>query len=165
MNEFNFDENGFLKPAAAIPTTIEKMEEWFVEAFPFSEQRGWLFENYLKFVSEFQRTVFPYFVQWIDGSFVTQKQDPGDIDIVTFLDYRVYRAKEKEIERFLSFNMEDKGLDTYFAPDYPLEHERHFATLLDKEKWLEVYSNRRQKTNGIIIPKGFLELTFEKEIL
>jgi len=51
----------------------------------------------------------------VDGSFVTLKENPKDIDVVTFLDWEVYELREKALERFWGYNLEDKGLDTYFA--------------------------------------------------
>lgn len=164
MTRLHFDENGYLRPYEVIPATVQVLEEFFVNTFPFSERRRWLFENYLAFVSTMQSDVFPYFVQWVNGSFVTQKEEPKDIDILTFLDYRVYKAKSEEMERFWSFNLESKGLDNYFVADYPPEHELHALTLENQTKWQKLYTHTRPQEDGTILPKGFLELTFEKEI-
>ncbi|MBV6441853.1 MAG: hypothetical protein DYG98_23420 [Haliscomenobacteraceae bacterium CHB4] len=164
MTRLQFDQNGYLRPYGAIPATVQVLEELFVKAFPFSDRRRWLFENYLDFISVMQRDVFPYFVQWVNGSFVTQKQEPKDIDTLTFLDYRVYKAKSDAMERFWSFNLENKGLDNYFVAVYPPEHELHALTLENQTRWQKLYSNTRPQKDGMILPKGFLELTFEKEI-
>ncbi|MGB3778758.1 MAG: hypothetical protein WA960_10405 [Tunicatimonas sp.] len=37
------------------------------------------------------------FTQWVDGSFVTAREHPNDIDFVTFIDYQLFETKEKLI--------------------------------------------------------------------
>lgn len=140
------------------------MKTTFVDNFPFSEQRRWLFQNYLNFVGELQTKVFPYFTQWLDGSFVTRKQEPKDIDVVTFLDYRVMQSKEKAIEPFWTYNLEEFGLDSYFVPVFPPEHEKHLVYLQDFHRWKDLFSNTRPNSLGISQQKGYLEVIFEKEI-
>ncbi len=56
-----FDENGHLSPYEVHTTTLEEMREIFVDAFPDSETRKRLFDNYLDWVFDFKRDVFPYF--------------------------------------------------------------------------------------------------------
>lgn len=85
--QLDFDEFGNLTPYKIIETDLITLEAYFVTAFPKSKTRKRLFENYLSYIYRFQDEVFPIFEQWIDGSFVTQKENPKDIDIVTFLDY------------------------------------------------------------------------------
>jgi len=74
----NFDEFGNLTPYQAIDT----LEAYFVTAFPKSTTRKRLFENYLRYIYRFQDEVFPFFEQYINGSFVTKKENPKDIDLV-----------------------------------------------------------------------------------
>lgn len=159
-----FDENGHLFPYEIQSVTLEEMREVFVDAFPESETRKRLFDNYLNWIFDFQRDVFPYFTQWIDGSFVTQKLNPKDIDFVTFLDGRVYEIKEKrkELDRFWSFSNEDKGLDAYFLAEYTEEHENHRDFNSLKEGWLLRYGYTRRDEQQRAYPKGFIQIIFEK---
>jgi len=159
-----FDENGHLLPYEVIDITLSEFQRVFVDAFPKSDTRRWLFNNYLDWVFDFQRDVFPYFTHWVNGSFVTQKLDPRDIDFVTFLDGRVYDIKEKrgELDRFWSFSNEDKGLDAYilpeFLPDNPkFENFEHY-----KNDWLIRYSWARKGDALMNKQKGFVQLIFEK---
>jgi len=110
-----FTDAGLLTPAKGIETSLEIIGQHFVQAFPHSETRQRLFENFQNYLNSFQDEIFPWFEMWVDGSFVTLKENPKDIDVVTFLDWEVYELREKALERFWGYNLEDKGLDTYFA--------------------------------------------------
>jgi hypothetical protein len=161
---FQFDENGHLFPYEVHTVTIEEMREIFVDAFPESESRKRLFDNYLNWIFDFQRDVFPYFTQWVDGSFVTQKLNPKDIDFVTFLDGRVYEIKEKrnELDRFWIFSNEDRGLDAYLLMDLPPEHPDFQKIELQKQTWRELYGYTRTLPLKPKLPKGFIQIKFEK---
>ena len=160
-----FDENGHLFPYEIQSVTLEEMRAIFVDAFPESETRKRLFDNYLNWIFDFQRDVFPYFTQWIDGSFVTQKLNPKDIDFVTFLDGRVYEIKEKrkELDRFWSFSNEDKGLDAYFLAEYPKSHTNLKRTNQLKIDWGNRYISGRKIEGKPHIPKGFIQINFSKQ--
>jgi hypothetical protein len=159
-----FDENGHLFPYEVQDITLDEMREVFVGAFPESETRKRLFDNYLDWVFDFQRDVFPYFTQWIDGSFVTQKLNPKDIDFVTFLDWQVYEIKEKwkELDRFWSFSNEDKGLDAYFLAEFPEKHKNYGEFHSLREGWLLRYGYTRRDEQQRAHPKGFIQINFSK---
>jgi hypothetical protein len=164
MRKLKFDKNGLLNADEPIKLTLDELAYNFVETFPNSMRRKWLLENYLEFIDNLQQDVFPYFTQWINGSFVTKKQEPKDIDIVTFVDYRIYKSKSIAMEKFWSFNLEDKGLDNYFVALYPPDHELFDITNESKAKWTKLYSKTRPLNDGLFLKKGFIEIHFEKEI-
>lgn len=159
-----FDENGHLFPYKVHAATLEEMREIFVDTFPESETRKRLFDNYLDWIFDFQRDIFPYFTQWIDGSFVTQKLNPKDIDFVTFLDWQVYEIKEKwkELERFWSFSNEEKGLDAYILAEFPESHQNFEEFLTAKEGWSVRYGHTRKDAQQRAFPKGFIQINFSK---
>ncbi len=157
--QLNFDEYGNLTPYKIIEVDLATFEAYFVTAFPNSKTRKRLFENYLRYIYRFQDEVFPFFEQWINGSFVTQKENPKDIDLVTFLDYSVYEKRgDKILDKFWSFSLEDEGIDSYLVKDYPKNHLLYMKTLEKKDVWLKLYANNRAK----IPTKGFLKIIFEK---
>ena len=128
-------------------------------AFPNSTTRKRLFENYLRYIYRFQDEVFPFFEQWINGSFVTQKKNPKDIDLVTFLDYEVYEKRgDKVLDKFWSFSLEDEGIDSYLVRDYPNNHPNFKETSEYRKKWTNLYGRTRDKTKI----KGFLKIKFEQ---
>ena len=155
----NFDEYGNLTPYKVIEVDLTTFEAYFVTAFPNSTTRKRLFENYLRYVYRFQDEVFPFFEQWINGSFVTQKENPKDIDLVTFLDYSVYEKRgDKVLDKFWSFSLEDEGIDSYLVKEYPSQHINYQETLKWKKTWARRYGNLDNLDNE----KGFLKIIFEK---
>lgn len=106
INKITFDSNGYLESPTPSELTLSEFEEYFVKAFPKSDRRKWLFENYLQYTNRFQNEIFPHFEQWIDGSFISKKENPKDIDIVTFLDYNVYDLRDEDmINQFFTFSL------------------------------------------------------------
>ena len=124
--DFSFDPDGLLMLHTVVTADLESFEKTFVSDFPDSTTRGGIFNAYLDWLGAFRSTVCQTgFYQWIDGSFVTRKSNPNDLDIVTFVDHAVYLEKEKNIGAFksLKFRKETK-LDLYFANVYPANHAR-----------------------------------------
>jgi len=157
--QLNFDEFGNLSPYKAIEVDLDTLESYFVTAFPQSTTRKRLFENYLRYIYRFQDEVFPFFEQYINGSFVTQKENPNDIDIVTFLDFKVYQKRgDKVLDKFWSFSLENEGIDAYLVEDFPKSHPEFMETQFIKNDWKNRYSTNKARTHK----KGFLKIIFEK---
>lgn len=89
-----FDQNGHLFPYEVIETTLEVFEDVFVKSFPTSSTRSVIFAEYLTYLNRLQQIIGKEFYQWIDGSFTTQKLNPRDIDIVTFIEASLFDANE-----------------------------------------------------------------------
>lgn len=158
MQELTFDENGYLNPYAPIEVDLETFKTVFVDNFPNSTRRSILFDNYLKFLYSFQDEIFTFFEQWIDGSFVTMKENPKDIDVVTFLHTDVWsRRNSIQLDKFWSFSLEDQFIDSYLVEEFPKNHPNYGVLELEKSNWSNRYLTDRAKQ-----PKGFLKLIFEK---
>lgn len=128
---------------------MDTLEAYFVTAFPNSTTRKRLFENYLRYIYRFQDEVFPIFEQWVNGSFVTQKENPNDIDLVTFLDYEAYGKRgDKVLDRFWSFSLESEGIDAYIVKGYPSTHPLHKETIEDKLTWTSLYSTSKDEKSA-----------------
>ena len=90
---------------------------------------------------------------------MTEKENPNDIDIVTFLDYEVFEKRgDNVLDKFWSFSLEDKGIDSYLVKDYPKNHILYKDTIEAKRIWSELYSRINQRKPS----KGFLKISFEK---
>ena len=96
--KLNFDMKGHLIPYERIKLNIKEFENFFIDQFDSESSRGIIFESYLRFVNDFQSEITPQFTQWIDGSFVTQKSNPRDIDFVTLIKHDTYKHKRHQID-------------------------------------------------------------------
>ena len=65
--------------------TKETLEQHFVYAFALQGRRKYLFERF-GFLLEKVEEVGMAFEVWVNGSFVTKKEEPDDIDIAFFFD-------------------------------------------------------------------------------
>lgn len=114
-------------------------------------------------MEEFKQQVLETdFVQWVNGSFVTKKLNPQDIDIVTLIDTQTYESKEKEIAHFQSVNFYQKTkIDCYFLRMYPEGDAKHIRTKSDLAYWENQFSfAKKSRTLGKHPRKGFIQLNF-----
>ncbi len=86
---------GYILPIDKVQSDLHTFEEFFVKKFSNSVTRPRLWENYLVYLDNFRQKVTPNFVQWLDGSFVTLKENPNHIDLVTFIDYKIFEPMEE----------------------------------------------------------------------
>jgi hypothetical protein len=88
-----YDSRGYLKPYDKIPISIENIGDHFVRPFTSSSTRMLLLEQFISFTSDLSKAVNGPLRVWIDGSFVTLKQNPNDIDLVVFIENEVIKSK------------------------------------------------------------------------
>ena len=158
-----FDYLGLLQPPEKMVMTLEEFEQIFVHSFPNSQTREVIFENYRKFVDDFSELVSPQFIHWVNGSFVTQKINPRDIDFVMIIDYDKVELNRKLIdERFRRQGARTHYdfLDVYLVEKYPLGHFDYPIFEFEKAKWTDWFTKTRVNRAGVKFPKGFIEINF-----
>lgn len=64
---------------------LEDLKLRFVDPFPHSIRRGVIFDKFSQFLKDILCLNFVTEL-WLNGSFVTEKPEPGDIDVVAFYD-------------------------------------------------------------------------------
>jgi hypothetical protein len=152
-----FDKNGLLTPYKAIETDLETLDKYFTT----NETRKAIYQNYLDYLLDLKSEISPNFRQWINGSFVTLKEKPNDIDIVTFLDFQTCETLEKKLTNFKGLQLlKDKQIDAYFIKVYPKDHQFYAFTEGDILEWLNQFSYTRRNKQGRRLEKGFLEINF-----
>ena len=158
-----FDDLGYLSPYSVIETDLETFEKIFISNFEYSDTRKKLFQNYLSYIHDFKNQISENFYQWIDGSFVTSKLNPNDIDIVTFLDAGVYENNFIKLIDFQGVNLKIKQkLDCYFVKEYPVEHKNYeIITHYDSLEWFHLFSKSRVQKNGKRYSKGIIQINFK----
>ena len=159
MRKLNFNKQGLLVPDSAISTDLDTIEKYFVADFPKSKTRQKLFENLMIFNETLQNEVFPWYEQWINGSFVTRKQNPKDLDVVVFLDNKVYETREKKLMQMIADSFDKLRIDVYFVSVYPTSHPLFPITQINRNDWFEFFTTTKSENR-----KGFLKLNFERKI-
>ena len=145
-----FDDNGYLTPYKVIPTTLEIFKNQFV----FNEHRERIFHQYLELLTAFRNASSEHFYQWLDGSFVSKKPFPNDLDLVNFVDCQFYRKFESRI-RSWEHEFRWKNIDYYTIPVYPETDFKQYITIYSKNEKLELYGSDRLGK-----PKGIIQLNF-----
>jgi hypothetical protein len=151
-----FDEFGFLNPNNIIISNIQEFKDTFV----FNEHRSALFSTYLEFLDELEKLDLGSFFQWIDGSFVTKKSMPNDIDIVTFVDFKAHKFKNSRLKA-LNERFRWRHLDVSTYPSYPKTHHLHPLHEYDKSEYFQLYTKTRPiGKQQKMFPKGFVQINF-----
>ena len=147
--EIEFDKNGYLTGYAE-PVSVDR----FIVNHHFSrssvnQRELWKrAEEFLDILSSYS---LPVMEIWIDGSFISQKAVPNNIDMVVFI-----RADFLEGNRSSSDSLDNayKNLDVKWIPVRDKPDEFSLAIdALERMKWFILFSSDR---NGL--PKGFINL-------
>jgi hypothetical protein len=144
-----FDKFGFLTPYDAISSDFETLESNFL----FNEQRTELYLELLHLLRELQKEEIDFIKIWINGSFISQKEHPKDIDVVFFVDFSVYLLHEKYL---LMLYRNRKRIDCQFIALYPENHKKHFLSVSDSAEYRHNFS--RNWKSPLKQHKGFLEI-------
>jgi hypothetical protein len=127
-----FDILGHLSPYTIINTTFNQFESKLVHSFPINSSRYTILEGYKKYLSVLRNVIETPFYQWIDGSFVTDKMNPNDIDVVTFIHHEVYFRKEHLLGGLISPDAKlIYQVDAAFVPVFPPNHRLRTSTEWD----------------------------------
>ena len=155
----NFDQHGFLYPHSGQSTDTANFYSQFVANFPTSRTRATLYHEWTKYNQLLRKEVGDSFEQWINGSFVTSKLNPKDIDVVSFIPAHLYERHEGVLDKFWSDTWEDEGVDAYIVRVYPPDDARFIsATQIDYQQWARRYSSTKPDMNFVSHPKGFLTM-------
>lgn len=122
-----FDERGHLVESYEL--NLMQFKELFVDKWqPNMSTRPNIFDVFEKYIVDFKTMITPDFIMWVDGSFVTKKGNPRDIDFVSFIDYTAYFKEVKLIDnqfgKYGTKNHYGLLLDGYVSPIYPQQHEK-----------------------------------------
>lgn len=151
------NEHGLL-PAGAHVCTPDEMKASFVDAFETSSTRHALFGGWLNLRNALRRFV-PVTEIWVDGSFVTDKPDPGDIDVLIVFDGVAFDCLEPELVALAGALMSNKytreywGCDSYPLPVYPDDHPFAPAVQRQATYWHDTWSMVRDHDE---LTKGYL---------
>jgi hypothetical protein len=143
-----FDNNGYIFPYKPHKLTVHEFEL----IFGSDEHRKFLLSKLFQFIGELKQITTDDVVSWIDGSFVTQKNKPNDIDVVVFINFQYFKSKENQLT---TLKERQELVDLYYVKVFPEDHPNCHLTKLDKLDWLHFFTTDRKNKR-----KGFIELTF-----
>jgi hypothetical protein len=162
MGALSLNADGLL-PAGIHVLTVEEVEELFVHGCGDEVARSKIFRRWVLHTNVL-RSVVPISHQWIDGSFVTDKQVPGDIDVVSFVsgsDYDALTSGPRDFMKELVSGGETRktwGVDSYmvatYAPGSPLSGASGRLTSYWQGMWESVRDDSSKR-------KGFVEVRYE----
>ena len=148
-------------PYEAIELSVSDFYEPFVDSFNTSSTRHSIFQSFEKFILHFQKEIVKEFVIWIDGSFVTKKENPNDIDLLIFLDFDFYQKNQTKLNEYKTLGFQkETDLDLYFLIEYPPEHKNKFVSDIDRIYWLNQFS----KTAPIAKENSFLKVLYKSKL-
>jgi hypothetical protein len=155
----SLNSNGLLIPDHNIQSSIVELEKLFVTAIPSIKRRE-LFTKYISYSTGLKELCNDAtLIQWVDGSFVTKKQEPGDIDLVTFIDFSIIETLNVNLTNFnYPASQNIFGVDAYIVRFYPEGHKFHPLYLSDRAYWMAHFTKTRRNRIGNNFPKGFLEI-------
>jgi len=160
----SFDIRGNLKPYERIKLDVQDFKSTFLDSFDEDSTRHDLYDRYLDYIENFRDKVTGNFTQWINGSFVTNKKNPNDIDFVSLVDFSVAKEREDIIRREFIRNdaLKRYGLDAYLLIVYPEDHKLSIYTKSDTLYWNDWFTKSRKDKRGKRYPKGYVELEFKE---
>ena len=144
-----FDEQGNLTPYNVQEITLK----YFEETFATNENRQSLLVDYNAFIEHLNSLGINNFYQWIDGSFVTKKIFPRDIDVVSFIETKEFKKNEKEL---LLLPKMFQNIDCYFVEVFLKDDKKHFITQTDTSYWFHLFQGTRKPR----VKKGFVQINF-----
>ena len=155
-----FNSKGLLIPNTNIKSNITELEKEFVTSL--DPHRTELFQKYIHYSDSLKSELSDIpLLQWIDGSFVTKKQVPEDVDLVTFIAAESVEAIGTRIDDFkYPLSIEKYGVDAYIVKVYERKHKQYPLYIGDQMYWMDNFDKTRRNRNGIKLPKGFLEINY-----
>lgn len=147
-----FDNFGNLHPYGIIKSELRIIEDFFVANFIESITRKTLFSEFSLFLNEI-KSIVENGMLWLDGSFITLKKDPQDIDILIFVHSEILLEKERELT-ILKKKYQPK-IDSYFIELLPENHPQYFLFEMNRKEWLFTFSTSRSFQN-----KGIIQIEF-----
>lgn len=150
MEKPTFDANGYLQPYKIIHLDLLTVEDMFT----YNLRRKRLFDVLKDYLIELHSTLSAPFQIWIDGSFMTKKELPNDIDLVTFVNANEYQYWQNRLWGFKE-KYKYQGLDIHLVCVFPNNSWKRIETDYSTNDYYQLFISDRDN-----IKKGFIQLNF-----
>lgn len=153
-------EKGCLPPGR-YRATVDEVHGAFVACMADTAHRQRVFDRWLLHREALSNLV-PIDRQWINGSFVTDKPDPGDMDVVTFFDGEAFDTlpewKQALAKSIMHGHHTEQlwNVDSFQLPVYSEDHPLVEPVTNRARGYWDWQWSRRKGTDGE--EKGYLEV-------
>ena len=156
-----FDIRGNLHPAGMTELNETEVFKHFVDPFAPSSSRHVLFTSYQRLLDDIEHTLQKQLRHWLNGSFISNRTNPKDIDLVFLADYALIESNEKIFNlKFSNTAIADVyGLDAYFIKIYPEGHSNYFWTQSDLAYWRNWFGRSKMDRRRKRYNKGFVAVS------
>ena len=144
-----FDRNGYVVPY----TLVDVDWNTFVQTFGFASHRQTLLTAYKDFLAALAELLPVKHRHWVDGSFGSDKMEPGDIDVIVFVPHTHFTNTLSQLKQLKKDSAE--LIDCYFVETFPPDHAKFEISRADELDWFHFLRTDRRKR-----PKGILELWY-----
>jgi len=154
-----FNEKGLLDPGFH-EYKFDEIDKIFVKDFSESQTREQIYKGFLMWTKELLNICMPNEI-WIDGSFVTSKINPNDIDLVCFIEAIDYIQNKAKIDQ-LRMSGKQNYCDTYIAisPNPILPASENQNLINNRNYWRGQFGFDREDN-----PKGMIKITKQSLII
>ena len=136
--------------------TLENIEQVCVDPFPLSTSRLTIMQGLRTFVQRLHEDGVEGQL-WIDGSFLTEKIDPKDVDVLLLYDGVAYNAGSKvardRVDWVIANQKHTLSCDSYVLMEYPKGHSLH-----TEGEWWYAYWHRQWGFSRDDDPKAIVVL-------
>jgi hypothetical protein len=154
---FQFDLRGNLRPYKLIEADVQLINQEFCS----TPARVSIFEQFELFLNQLKQLLPSTLEIWVDGSFITKKTNPADIDIVVMIDFQDFMKNKEALRKlFNDFGESPKKLvDAYPVITYPENHPNFTAYRSDYLYWIDLFGRTRPNRADKQFSKGLLKIT------
>jgi len=174
-----FTKDGYLNPGRHKSNIIE-IKEFFVDNFPKSKSRGSRFQGFVKYSHKICNRINCTRREIIAGSFVSDKDDPHDIDFLIVLNKMdLTREEKKYIKNEIEIKKQEKRMrdamieqvdagyvdinlipccDSFFLYHQPRKSKTYKEYLNSKKYWVNKFGKTREDEKGIKKRRGVIDL-------
>jgi hypothetical protein len=146
-----------LFPVGFHELTIETLEQVCVDLFPLSTSRKPIMDGLRQFVGNLAAAGVVGNL-WIDGSFLTDKIDPEDVDVILLCDGPLYDRGPSAYQTAVDWVIDNQKAtfkcDSYALFQYPPGHALHTDGVWWHAYWLRQWGFSRESD-----PKGIVVIT------
>ena len=138
--------------------SVDELHALLVEKFPLSKSRSELWDNLIWLVEELKSLKLKCKI-WLDGSLLTEKVDPDDVDLVVDVQFEALNAATFAQRAFLNelskhaFRDAPKKLHTFVIYSAPIGHLAAPRAAELREQWIRDFgfSFRKREPKGIAL--------------